>query len=66
MDMKEIKEMTREAILEKIVAFRRAMLGLRCRTKVGEESGSIHEPRRIRRDIARLKTELSARCKEGR
>jgi ribosomal protein L29 len=55
----EINELGIEVIKEKIITNRRAIFNLNCQKKVKGELENVHEPRRLRREIAQLKTALS-------
>lgn len=64
-DFKGVKE---KEIKELIYKNRRAMFNLACQKKVSGTIADIHEPKRLRREIARAKTEMSMRSvksKEG-
>lgn len=65
--MKGIEALVKEsdiALRDQVYACRRALFNMRCRKKVGETPSNVHEPRKIRKEVARLKTALSLRKME--
>ena len=58
MDAQELRNKSVEELNEELVALRREQFNLRMAAATGELSNTA-EPKRVRRDIARIKTVLS-------
>jgi len=61
MKMKEVREMTTEELVKKIADIKQEKLNLRIQSKTGQ----LENPtliKQLRRDIAKIKTEMTARA----
>ncbi|BDB95948.1 50S ribosomal protein L29 [Candidatus Hydrogenosomobacter endosymbioticus] len=61
MDMKEIRKLSVVSIKERVVDIRRAIFNINCQRKMDAQSEAAKRLKFLRKDIARLKTELSSR-----
>ena len=57
MDAAELRELSREELMEQLMKLRKEQFNLRLQRSAGQ-LGQTHLPRETRRDIARLKTVL--------
>lgn len=57
MDAAELRELSREELMEQLMKLRKEQFNLRLQ-RSGGQLGQTHLPRETRRDIARLKTVL--------
>ncbi len=61
MKMKEVREMTTEELVKAIAEMQQETLNLQIQSKTGQLENPT-KIRQIRRDIARIKTEMTARA----
>lgn len=61
MKMKEVKEMTSEELVKAVADMQQEQLNLQIQSKTGQLENPT-KIRQIRRDIARIKTEMTARA----
>ena len=61
MNFQEMNKLDVQAIREKVYTYRKALFNLRCQKKINGQLNDMHEPRHLRKDIARLKTILNVK-----
>jgi large subunit ribosomal protein L29 len=61
MKMKEVREMTTEELVKAVADMQQEQLNLQIQSKTGQLENPT-KIRQIRRDIARIKTEITARA----
>ena len=64
MDAQELRNKTVEELNEELVALRREQFNLRMQAATGELSNTS-EPKRVRKDIARIKTVINELSRSG-